>query len=217
MSSIASPSTTTRRSAILASSVSMRSRDRRLSGMGLRKRRGVMRAISDGKRAEELRLRNARHMAKIADEVHAAVRRDLKISRLHIGSEGHAHDPFDHAREQHGRTLVPGDQWMRLARIALALTQYGEFRLELHAGARCVLEFRGRLVVVIEIASRRKPAAAEQRYLKIVLVAVREVRHLGVEKLPGGTRSAYRALRAHGESVAHGLIVGRHRPGHLNI
>src|SRR5579872_3817888 len=101
MSSIASPSTTTRHCAILAINASMRSRERRLSAMALLgKRRGVMRAVGDGKCPEELRLRDARDVAGVADKMHAAVRGNLKGARLDVGAQRHPHDALDHADEQ---------------------------------------------------------------------------------------------------------------------
>src|ERR1700693_1891107 len=107
MSSIASPTTTTRHCAIFASSASMRSRDRResfglISGEG----RVVVEAVGEADRADELRARGAHDMARVAREVHAPVADDAESAELPARPQPDAHRSLHDALEEHGGSGV---------------------------------------------------------------------------------------------------------------
>src|SRR5581483_2691414 len=85
------------------------------------------------------------------------------------------------------------------------------WRSSVSSGARSNPGAKRDLVVVGEVA----PGAEKmiERHLEVVLVAVGEIRHLGVERGPGGapprSRPRQPAARAQGEGVAHRFLIGR--------
>src|SRR6266702_2280330 len=124
MSSMASPTTTTRQRAILAMSASMRSRDSRLSDAGVTSGQGVLvaDAIGDADRADESRLRGAGHVAEIAHEMGAPIAGHAEASELPAPADREAHDALHHSLQHDGGRGILRDQWMPQARIAVTLS-----------------------------------------------------------------------------------------------
>src|SRR5438128_11120066 len=123
MSSMASPTTTTRQRAILASSASIRSRGSRVSAAGLISGEGglLVDAIADADRADESRLRHSGHVVEITHEMHAPVAGHAKASELPAPADREPHDAFHHSLQQDCRRGILGDERMRQTGIALAL------------------------------------------------------------------------------------------------
>src|SRR5438552_18543285 len=94
MSSMASPTTTTRQRAILASSASIRSRESRVSAAGLISGEGglLVDAIGDADRADESRLRHAGHVVEIAHEMDAPVAGHAEPGELQGATHSVPHD-----------------------------------------------------------------------------------------------------------------------------
>src|ERR1700704_3103036 len=128
MSSIASPTTTTRRAAILVNSCSRWSRVRRGSGVGLVNGVGSRRlalmaeAVAQAHAAEEPRPRVATRVLKIRDAMHAGVEAEAQAAaRRERARQRSAQRPLDHTLKDCRGRGVGGHRGMRLARIALAL------------------------------------------------------------------------------------------------
>src|ERR1700716_1881355 len=137
MSSIASPTTTTRRAAILVNSCSRWSRVGRGSGVGIvngvgsRQRTLVAEAVAQAHAAEQPRPRVATYVLKVRDAMHAGVEAEAHAAaRRERARQRSAQRPLDDAlkdrRGRGGRRL----ERMWLARVALALPQKGELRCE---------------------------------------------------------------------------------------
>src|SRR5438034_3422114 len=188
MSSIASPTTTTRELAIFANRASMRSRDSRGSDVGLMLGQDVLMAdaVGDADRADPFGLRDVLRVAGVLEEVDAAVSGDVDAAELPTPAHSEPHGALDDAGEDHRGGGVLWNQWMGQAGIALALAQHGDLRPEQQGGPHQHAESRGGLVVVVEGAAGTE--AEIQRNLEVVFVAVREVRDLGVVDEPAGGR-----------------------------
>src|SRR6266550_7849671 len=94
MSSIASPTTTTRARAILPSSASMRSRDKRCSAVGLMSGEGalVVQSVRGGDSTHPFRLRRTGRVGGVVNEMHDSVGGDVQPPRLPSRVEREAHD-----------------------------------------------------------------------------------------------------------------------------
>src|SRR2546422_9016450 len=102
MSSIASPTTTTRERAIFASRASMRSRESRGSVVGLMSGQGVLMvdAVGHADRADPFGLRDALGVASILEDVDSTVSRDADAAELPAPAEGEADRALHDSLEQ---------------------------------------------------------------------------------------------------------------------
>src|SRR5713226_6043979 len=128
MSSIASPTTTTRRAAIFVNSCSRWSRVRRGSGVGMvnavasRQRALAAESVAQAHAAEQPRPRVATYVLKIRDAMHSGVEAEAQAAaRRECARQRSAHCPLDDTMKDRRGRRVRGHNGLRLARIALAL------------------------------------------------------------------------------------------------
>src|SRR3979409_242403 len=106
MSSIASPTTTTRPVAIFVNNSSRWSRVRRGSGVGMVKGAGSLQhsfhveSIRQREPSHPFGVARARHVTGVATEVHAAVSRYAPRAALPLGAQREAHRALHHAPQQ---------------------------------------------------------------------------------------------------------------------
>src|SRR5690348_2598873 len=130
MSSIASPTTTTRRAAIFWNRCSRWSWVRRASedGKVMDARKSPQLSLCteperQGNPAHPPRVAHPAHMTRVVNEVDAAVPREPPVSVLPRGAEREACRALDDTREQRGSRAVRRDGRIRFPEVAFALAQ----------------------------------------------------------------------------------------------
>src|SRR5213080_4417915 len=114
-------------------------------------------------------------MLEVRDVMHPGVERyPESLVRGIVARERQPQRALHDALEDRGRRGIVGHEGMRLPGVALALAEQRQLGLEQQTRKWQETDPQGRLVVVGEVAPDSEQVI--ERYLQVVLIAIREVR-----------------------------------------